>query len=257
MVYTPDNEAEIFDALDRNGYVLLERLLLPERVGQLRAALEEVFAEYERNRGPFPSRERFIGNLTNKHPLFLQVLEEAMPVRRIAEKLLGPNYILGSLNTRTTLPYTPAQGLHRDHDGDLAPFVTYLQSIWLLDDFTPDNGATILVPNTHHPDLGDPQPGVDYPTVQVIAPAGSVLVFPASLWHGGGEHRSGGPRRAIHGYFCRPWCRPQFDSLRSASPELLERATPFQLQLLGFHAQVPWERSWGEWTVTEAGGQQP
>ncbi|MBW3625309.1 MAG: phytanoyl-CoA dioxygenase family protein, partial [Armatimonadetes bacterium] len=96
-----------------------------------------------------------------------------------------------------------------------------------------------------------------YPTVPVIAPAGSVVVFPASLWHGGGEHRSGGPRRAMHGYFCRPWCRPQYDNLRSAPKELLESATPFQLQLLGFYAQRAWEESWGEWRVIEAQGQRP
>ncbi|MBW3623996.1 MAG: hypothetical protein KY468_11365, partial [Armatimonadetes bacterium] len=137
---TPDTEkseqadAALFEQIDRQGYVILERLLPSERVEALRGALEEVFAAHERIRGPFPGNERFIGNLTNKHPLFLQTLEEALPVRRIAERLLGPGYILASLNTRTTSPYTPAQGLHRDHDGDLASFVTYMQSIWLLDD---------------------------------------------------------------------------------------------------------------------------
>jgi hypothetical protein len=247
----------VFEEIERQGYILLEGAIPGHRVEELRQAMEVVFAEYEKLRGPFPSNERFIGNLTNKHPLFLQLLEETQSVRRIAERLLGPDYILGSLNTRCTWPYSPAQGLHRDHDGDLAPFVTYLQSIWLLDDFTSENGATVIVPETHRPEAGDPQPGVTYPVQSVIAPAGSVLVFPASLWHGGGEHRSGGPRRALHGYFCRPWCRPQFDNLRSAPQELLDSATPFQLQLLGFNAQRAWERSWGDWAVIEAQGQAP
>ncbi len=247
----------IFEEIEREGYIILEGAIPFPRVEELRVALDEVFSEFERRRGPFSSCERFIGNVTNKHPLFLQVLEETAPVRRIAERLLGPGYILGSLNTRSTWPYSPAQGLHRDHDGDLAPFVTYLQSIWLLDDFTPENGATVIVPRTHHPEDGDPQPGMEYPVKSVLAPAGSVVVFPASLWHGGGEHRSGGPRRALHGYFCRPWCRPQFDNLRSAPQELLDAATPFQLQLLGFYAQRAWEEDWGEWTVIQAQGQSP
>ena len=257
MIYTPETEEDVFAEIERQGYVILERMLSPARVDELREALETVFAERERRLGPFPHNERHLGNLTNKHPLFLRALEEAIPVRRIAERLLGPDYILASLNTRTTFPPTPAQGLHRDHYGELPPFPTYLQSIWLLDDFTPDNGATVLVPGTHGPDAGNPQPGVAYPTVQVVAPAGSVLVFEASLWHGGGEHRSGGPRRAIHAYYCRPWCRPQYDNLRSAPQELLENATPYQLHLLGFHAQIPWEESWGVWTTRAAQGQRP
>ena len=248
---------EALGTIERQGYVVLEGVLAPDRVHALCAALERVFAEYERRCGPFPGNERFIANLTNKHPIFLRALEAALPVRRIAERLLGPDYILGSLNSRSTWPFSPAQGLHRDHDGDLAPFVTYLQSIWLLDEFTPENGATVVVPNTHRPESGDPQPGVDYPAVPILAPAGSVAVFPAALWHGGGEHRSGGPRRAMHGYFCRPWCRPQYDNLRSAPAEMRERATPFELQMLGFFAQRAWERSWGDWAVIEAQGQRP
>jgi len=251
------DETRALAAIDEEGYVILERLLSPETVEEARRGLSDVFEEYERRRGPFPSPERFIGNLTNKHPFFLRLLEETFPVRRIAETLLGPDYILGSLNTRCTGPGTPAQGLHRDHDGELATFVTYLQSIWLFDDFTPENGATVIVPRTHRPESGDPQPGQSYPTKIVEAPAGSVLVFPAALWHGGGAHRSDAPRRAMHGYFCRPWCRPQYDNLRSMPQDLLDAATPFQLQLLGFYAQRAWETDWGEWTVREAGGQRP
>ncbi len=37
----------------------------------------------------------------------------------------------------------------------------------------------------------------------VIAPAGSVLVFPGSLWHGGTQNRTAIGRRVIHVSFVR------------------------------------------------------
>jgi hypothetical protein len=81
-----------------------------------------------------------------------------------------------------------------------------------------------------------------------------VAVFPASLWHGGGEHTAPGLRRIFHGFFSRPWAMPQFDNLRSMPPELLVRCTPCQRQLLGYDRQPSWEDGWGNWRRVEVPG---
>ena len=92
------------------------------------------------------------------------------------------------------------------------------------------------------------------PPISLVAPAGAVAVFPASLWHGGGEHTGPGVRRVFHGFFSRSWAMPQFDNLRSISVEWLERYSPFQRQLLGYDRQPPWEEGWNDWRRTQVPG---
>ena len=79
-------------------------------------------------------------------------------------------------------------------------------SIWLLDDFSRENGCTRLVPGSHKgPNPGNtsidrmaPHPDEEY----VIGPAGTVAVFNSQTWHGGTLNKSADrQRRAMHCYF--------------------------------------------------------
>ena len=81
-------------------------------------------------------------------------------------------------------------------------------TVWLLDDFTPENGATRMVPGSHkwgtRPQdvLADPMaPHPD--EVLLTGAAGSVAVMNAHLWHGGTANRSSRPRLAMHAFYCR------------------------------------------------------
>lgn len=75
-------------------------------------------------------------------------------------------------------PYSGAQPLH-------------LSTIWMLTDFRPDNGATLIAPGTHrtanNPSAGTLE-GVDsdapYPTeIHAIGKAGSVYIADSRTWH--------------------------------------------------------------------------
>jgi len=88
-----------------------------------------------------------------------------------------------------------------------------------------------VVPGSHRADrpareaLADPaapHPG----EVQLIAPAGTVVVFNSHLWHGGTLNRSGRPRRALHSYFTRRANGQQLDQKRYIRQETLARLSP-------------------------------
>ena len=49
----------------------------------------------------------------------------------------------------------------------------------------------------------------DQRIVDVVMPAGSVVVFLGTLWHRGGANRSQGNRLAISPQYCEPWARQQ------------------------------------------------
>jgi hypothetical protein len=71
-----------------------------------------------------------------------------------------------------------------------------------IDDFTPDNGATRIVPRSHlsrNPlsnALGDPG-ARQKDEIVVTGSADTVLLFNGRLWHSGTKNRSGARRRAV------------------------------------------------------------
>jgi ectoine hydroxylase-related dioxygenase (phytanoyl-CoA dioxygenase family) len=104
-------------------------------------------------------------------------------------------------------------------------------SIWLLDDFTADNGATRVVPGSHRSGKSPRDVMTDtlaaHPDeVLLLAPAGTVVVFNSHLWHGGTVNRSSLPRRATHAYFTRRANTQQTDQRKYVRPETLARLTP-------------------------------
>jgi len=81
-------------------------------------------------------------------------------------------------------------------------------TVWLLDDFTTENGATRMVPGSHtwgqRPQdvLADPM--APHPQeILLTGRAGSIAVMNAHLWHGGTANRSAAPRLAMHAFYCR------------------------------------------------------
>jgi len=83
-------------------------------------------------------------------------------------------------------------------------------AVWMLTDFTRQNGATELVPGTH---LSGAYPAKDgqerYDIVQPQAPAGTLMVFDGRLWHGNGANSGGSERLGILCTFCAPQFRQQ------------------------------------------------
>src|SRR5262249_29251496 len=108
---------------------------------------------------------------------------------------------------RNPRPGFGQQGLHSDAVPRAAadPF-SVVTAIWMLDDFTTENGATRVVPRSHL--VTRPlaksfaQPLAHHPEERVITgDAGSVLIFNGHLWHSGTQNRSQGPRRAVQMIF--------------------------------------------------------
>jgi ectoine hydroxylase-related dioxygenase (phytanoyl-CoA dioxygenase family) len=78
--------------------------------------------------------------------------------------------------------------------------------ILMVDAFSAENGATRFVPGSH---LQTREPGEvmnnpkDTHPEQVLAcgPAGSIIIFNASVWHGYSANKSSTPRRSIAAHF--------------------------------------------------------
>lgn len=204
--------------LDRNGYVSLGQLLSASEVQAVNKRIDELILEEGEDAGSELFDSKYIrhpkeegadrlADLVNKGALFDKFYTHPKVLAAI-EAVLGNSYKLSSLNYRAAKPGHGLQNLHVDY-GNTVPEGSYkvCNTLWLLDDFTENNGATRIVPGTHkskllpHEVIKDTSlPHADEILIQ--APVGSVFIFNSHVWHGGTTNRTENYRRSIHSYFC-------------------------------------------------------
>jgi ectoine hydroxylase-related dioxygenase (phytanoyl-CoA dioxygenase family) len=198
--------------LDDRGYVLLEDCMGPQLLNELRRRIHELYDEEGDRAGSEFRTEAHahrLANLVDKGEVF----GRAIVVPRVLEcvrHVLGPDIKLSSLNARSADPHTDiGQPLHVDM-GAVADERGYwvCNTVWMLDDFTLDNGPTRMVPGSHRWGTR-PQDVLDDPLaphpqeVLLTGRAGSIAVMNAHLWHAGTANRTASPRLAMHAFYCR------------------------------------------------------
>jgi ectoine hydroxylase-related dioxygenase (phytanoyl-CoA dioxygenase family) len=227
--------------LDCQGYLVLEHLVNSELLEGLRARVEELFTQ-EGARAGFEFKQeagaRRLANLVNKGAIFERAIQTPEVLECVA-RVLGPEYKLSSLNLRSADPHSDcSQPLHAD-SGAVADEDGYwvCNSVWMLDDFTTENGAIRMVPESHQwrrlPQEALANPFEPHPQeVLLTGRAGTVVVMNAHMWHGATANRTGGHRRAMHAFYTR-WDKPQQQYQKKLlSPDVQARLSPALRKLL-------------------------
>jgi ectoine hydroxylase-related dioxygenase (phytanoyl-CoA dioxygenase family) len=205
---TPDDRRHLAE----HGFVLLERAIAPALLAELRSRILQLYHDEGNRAGHEFKTEAHatrLANLVDKGEVFERAI--VLPdVLAGVRHVLGGEIKLSSLNARSADPGSEAgQPLHVDM-GAVPDERGYwvCNTVWLLDDFTPENGATRMVPGSHRwgtrPQdvLADPMaPHPD--EVLLLGTAGSIAIMNAHLWHGGTANRSASPRLALHAFYCR------------------------------------------------------
>jgi len=225
--------------LDTYGYLNLGQLLTPEQVKQVNDRLAQLLQSEGENAGAELKESKYIrhpkeegadrlADLVNKGRVF-DIFYTHPRVLAGIEAVLGQSYKLSSLNYRAAKPGMGLQKLHVDWKNTVVSgSYKVCNSIWLLDDFTEDNGSTRIVPKTHKltilPDDAMADPTKTHPDeIRIIAPAGSVFIFNSHVWHGGTTNHTTHDRRSIHSYFCTRDQPQQIDQKKYITPETLQR----------------------------------
>jgi len=198
--------------LDEEGLLMLEAFASLEMVGSLRRRIAELFAEQGEQAGAEfrqePGTDR-LANLVNCGEVFEQAIAEPKLLACVRQ-VLGAEFKLSSLNARSARSGSEwSQPLHCD-TGALPDKAgnSVCNIIWMLDDFTTENGATRYVPGSHRtgklPQEALANPAASHPDEKLVTgKAGTVVVMNAHLWHGGTANRTGKPRLALHSFYCR------------------------------------------------------
>jgi len=225
--------------LERDGFLPLRGILTPEEVSGFTKRMAELTAAEGDRAGLEVHQENGtdrLADLVNKDPKF-EVCFSHPRVLAAMKHVLG-EFKLSSLNSRAALPGQGHQALHADAGHPVDPGAYEVcNSIWLLDDFTPENGATRVVPGSHRrgtmpaDEMADPAD--EHPDqIQLTGKAGTVVVFNSHLWHGGTQNHTDKPRRAMHSYFALRHLPQQLDQQAYLRVETYKRLSPAQRFIL-------------------------
>jgi ectoine hydroxylase-related dioxygenase (phytanoyl-CoA dioxygenase family) len=236
-------QIEFFDA---NGYLVLPDVVDAAWLEELRARIAELQQiEGEAAGAEVPTQQgvEMLGDLLNKGEVFERMLQVPQ-VLAAANHVLPGDLKVCALNFRAARPGEGNQELHSDY-GTLRDDGSYklCNSIWLLDDFTNENGATRLVPGSHRSgrlpadDMDDTH--APHPDQIVLnAKAGTVVVFNGHTWHGGTQNHTSNPRRAMTFAYARRDENQQFDVATNMSKEAYDRFSPAERFLLDVEGRV-------------------
>ncbi|MFK3792471.1 MULTISPECIES: phytanoyl-CoA dioxygenase family protein [Pseudomonas] len=231
----------LLEDLLRDGFVVLERLFDEQQVTRMR---EELLAQLS----PHTGRNAFEGLRTQRlyaviaKTLACNPLVEHPLVLGLLDRILAPNYLLSQLQAINILPGEIAQSLHYDDAfyPMARPRPPYgAATVMAIDDFTEQNGATLVIPGSHLWDARLPTAAERAAARPVVMPRGSLVLFLGTLWHGGGANRSTAPRLALTAQYCEPWARQQENFSLSIPRHTVRQCSEHIQRLLGYSIHAP------------------
>lgn len=243
----------MLDALTPDLLLRLRQRVLQQAAGERAAGVGYFFGDDQTGMpatkgGLAEAPNQRIGHLLNKGEVFRELLTHPLALAASA-RILGKKPLLSSLSAMIMNKGGVAQVLHSDQQfaGFETPVALVCNIVWMLVDFTAANGATRLVPASHH----RPPPAIRFETdadgarrllpieaetVVAEAPAGSALVFDGRLWHGAGANTTDAPRPAVFSYYCQPYIRQQENIPLSLNDDVYARLGEAEKAIIGFEA---------------------
>jgi ectoine hydroxylase-related dioxygenase (phytanoyl-CoA dioxygenase family) len=240
MPHEPSAElSSHLERMKRDGYTVVERVIDTAAVAALRDDIRRL--ERELAIRPAPNVFEGVNTLRIYNLLVHGAIYHQIPVHErvlpIIEGVLDQGCLISSLSSIDIGPGEAAQPLHADDQliPLPKPHVSIIcNTMWALTDFTVDNGATRLVPGSHRADRSPLPFGEPVETIAAEMPAGSVLVFDGSIWHGGGANRTAEARLGVAMNYCAGWLRQQENQQLGIPLEIARGFSPRLRKLAGY-----------------------
>jgi ectoine hydroxylase-related dioxygenase (phytanoyl-CoA dioxygenase family) len=232
--------SDVAQRLMRDGYVVVSGMMADADLEAARADLGRVLAATKTGRNAFEgfSTQRIYALFAKTrtfdraaiHPLLLEVLDHVLGHYQLSAPVgirIGPGEKAQVLHTDDMIYPIP-----RPHP----PVV--VNTMWPLDEFTAENGATRFIPGSHGWEPGRRPAAGDAVSTATMSP-GSAMFYLGSLWHGGGENKTSRPRLGVILEYAAGWLRQQ-ENHCLAVPRATVRQLPERLaELLGYNIYPP------------------
>ncbi|MCH7789902.1 MAG: phytanoyl-CoA dioxygenase family protein [Acidobacteria bacterium] len=237
-------EQSVIDAVDANGFAILDDVIDGATVARCRAALTRA-AEHSEEIGVSTRMEALdpggrnvrVYDLIEHDEAFVELIGHEVIVD-YCRALLAEDFVISNFTANTALPGSQSMNPHCDQSTVMPePWTERLcfNAIWCLHDVDEENGATRYLPGSHHFGRFDEVP--DNPEENMLsfeAKAGSVILMDGRLWHTSGANTSSDRHRAmLFAFYARSFIRLQNNWWRTLSRETRSTLSPQMKNWLG------------------------
>jgi ectoine hydroxylase-related dioxygenase (phytanoyl-CoA dioxygenase family) len=233
-------EASSSPCLEFDGYEIIEDAVDLDALTRIRTELAPYLQGHRMGRNDFEGyRTERVYSLLAKAPSIAALIEHPKVLERVAG-FLHPSFLLSAALVVNLHPGETPQEFHQDDALGAPPPPRPAQgvsTIWAVDAFTADNGATEVIPGSHrwdHAPAPNDRDALESRSQKLLLRPGSVAIFPGSLYHRSGANRSQSTRLGLTIQYCQPWLRQLENMMLATPPELARRYSARIQELVGY-----------------------
>jgi ectoine hydroxylase-related dioxygenase (phytanoyl-CoA dioxygenase family) len=244
----PDWLSKALETMRMLGFVAVSGVLDAEMLNRVRSAMygaqKAIVADVGADRLQRAGELGVLRLVAKYDPIFLELL--ATPeILAVVDATVSPTAILHLQNGFILPSFRPGEApkvfqnrYHMDFPRVLNGYVMSINVMLAIDEFRPDNGATIIIPGSHQKVEAPNLEKLEQTALPATCPAGSMLVFDSTLYHAAGPNTSGADRLAINNQFTRSYVKQQIDYVRALGEERVLAQPPRTQQLLGWYTRI-------------------
>ena len=234
----------VCDALERDGCVIVEKLASADTVERIEQEMALDIENTLSGNGDFVGykTKRTHTVLTSSKTSGLLALQSR--IMSVCETFLGPYCSKFQLSSSVAISLGAGEKRQEFHRDDLVyplKHPTNQQSvvtvIWALDDFTEENGATLVIVGSHRWD--DVRKSDPDDAVAAVMLSGSVLILLGSVYHAGGTNTSKLTRKGLLYGYCLGWLRQEQNQYLAVPPEMAVDLPEDLQKLIGYTIHEP------------------
>jgi ectoine hydroxylase-related dioxygenase (phytanoyl-CoA dioxygenase family) len=230
---------DVEQLIDGPGFVLIPNLMPASEAAEARSRVLELASSPSVSEiGKPRTGQQHVRGLLAHGEIFERIVQHPALIE-IAEAMLGDDMTLGAYSARILHPGATEMGVHIDYPywAMRGPFTIrpplMVQVIWMLQDFTEHNGATLVAPRSQLRCARPNREQFAREAIKVTGAAGDAIVSHGLLWHDTSPNRTAEPRVAVLINYGQKVIRPLDTEIAKLELAVMERATPKLRQLLG------------------------
>jgi ectoine hydroxylase-related dioxygenase (phytanoyl-CoA dioxygenase family) len=236
------------ESLQIQGYCKFQDAIHPNWIIRINEALPDIFKEHERirvkNNNPIRS-EGVAMNVLVGNEIFIEFLQELVDLKII--NWIEENYFKEKciLNSFTALSNIPGENqvfhkkIHRDIRGFSSDIPLMLNMLIMLDDFTVENGATLVLPGSHLKESAPTDEEFNLGSIAITGCAGDIIIWNSNLFHASGINTTQQVRRALPITLSLPYYKQLLDYPRAIGYEKSSLFNDDIRKLLGYDSRIP------------------
>ena len=234
--------------LQSDGYCIIPDVVGESGIEVLRQELDASFKKHRKiqiDNGNDIVTDGVALHLLLDNPVFIFLIQflfaDSQLGRFLKNHYFHSPFILNSCSGLNNLPNQPnfSSIVHRDLRFYTGQVPVMINVLLMVDDFTEDNGPTLLLPGSHLNEWKVTDEYFHKNAIKALGKAGSVLLFNANVWHASSLNTSNEGRRAIPITLTKSLIKQLLDYPRALGYDKKDTFSPAMQQILGYDARVP------------------